>query len=138
MTVERGEHRARECSDGGDRSEQAGMTRDAAERPGVLVVDLADEQPPSPGIHLGRRRAIAPASRRVESQWLGREESRKPSELRVEPASGIPGARRSGEAVAPRLRVLENESQEHESEVAVDRPRPRRVLERQLDRSPAG
>ena len=53
--LERAEHRAREISDRVRRAEQPGMTRGSAQRPAVLVVDLADQAAPSPRIVLGRR-----------------------------------------------------------------------------------
>ena len=63
--------RRRSCARSGrprrGRAEQAGMAGDAPQRPGVLVVHLADQQPAAPRVDLGRRRAFAPGRRAADS-----------------------------------------------------------------------
>ena len=99
-------HRAR-------RAEEAGMPRHAVEGPRVLVVNLTDEQPSAPGaIVLRRRRAHTLVRRWPEEQIRARQIV---GELVVHPAA---------------VDRLEDQPEQDEPEVAVDRSRARRVLER--------
>ena len=65
LAGDRAQHRAREGADRRGRAEQSGVARGAAERPRVLVVDFADEQPSAPFVDFGRRRADSPRPRRT-------------------------------------------------------------------------
>ena len=56
------QHRARECPDRGGGPEQAGVAGRPAERPGILIMDFADERPPAPGIVFRRGDAVAPGT----------------------------------------------------------------------------
>ena len=97
----RGQQRARERSDCGGGAEQAGVAGRATESPGILVVHLADEDSPPPGIELRRCDARPQCPRRVEQQRLRRDERRHFPELRrqrrrrFEPPAGAAGVRAS-------------------------------------------
>ena len=116
VSLERLEHEPRERADRRRRAEQSGMRGDAAERRGVLVVHFADEQAAAPRIDLRRRDARRHAAG-------GRNCSRAPAtiasqrvELRVERRAPM---------------RLENEAEQHEAGIGVDRGRAGRALERQ-------
>ena len=122
----RGQQRARERSDCFGRAEQAGVAGRSTERPGILVVHLADEGSPPPGIELRRCDARPQCPGRVEQQRLHRDERRHFPELRrqrrrrFEPPAGARGS----------AGVLQDEPEQDEPEIAVDRSGPRRIFER--------
>ena len=94
--------------------EETGVSGDAAQRMRVLVVNFAGQQPAAPGIVFGGRRSRAPAFRWIELNLL---HDAHLSEHRVEPA-------------LERHVSVEDEAEEHEPQVAVDRLRTRCILER--------
>ena len=108
------EHAAREGADGRRRPEQPRVTRHAAERPGVLVVHLTDTAAGRATDRFRSARSVRAIPRgapKCRSSALGHR-----CELPIETcAAGI----------------LEDEPEQHEPEVAVDRLRPGRVFERQ-------
>jgi hypothetical protein len=93
-------------------------------------VHFASQQTPAPFVDFGRRRARAPGARRVEGQRLGRQETADSAELLGKPRGGIECAWRTTEGTAPRRGIFEDESEQDESKVAVDRLSVGRVLER--------
>src|SRR5262245_25292199 len=99
---------------GGGGAEQPRMAGNAPERVGVFVVDLSDEKTPAPFIDLGGRRSPEP-----ERRWI---------ELHVFNDAHL-GAQRV-EPRRQRLIIIEDESQQHESQIAIHRLTTGGVLER--------
>ena len=99
-------------------AEESRVPRRAAQCPGVLIVDLADQRSPAPEIQLRRRRPGAPCGRRVEAD--------------LSPAApGHDLVELGGEARSRGVAVRQDEPEQDEAEIAVDRTGARRVLQRQ-------
>src|SRR5688572_17706714 len=129
MAVQRMQRGAREGADGGSGTEEAGVAGGAAERPRVLVVDFAHQGASAPWIVLGGRDPRPQVAGRRETEWLVGDERRDPPELRREGRPGIDGARcdvrRPGLSTRRyTARILEDEREQHEPEIRVDRLRP--------------
>src|SRR5688500_10261058 len=92
-------------ADGRRRPEETRVPGGAAKHGAVLVVDLSDEQASAPRVVLGRRRPALPERRRMELQILHDPHLRQE---RLEPV-------REG------YLALEDEPEQHEAEIAVDR-----------------
>ena len=111
-------------ADAGRRAEQAGMTGNAAERRGVVVVHFADEHTAAPDVFVERHasaragRAADPAARRIARRG------------RVDGRRAVAGAsRRDCVELSVQRRAAaigREESEQDEAEIAVDRLRPRR------------
>jgi hypothetical protein len=114
-TFERAEHRAREIPHRFCRAEQPGVTRSSTKRPAVFIVNLADEPAPAPRIVLSRRDRTPQRGRWIEHERRRRDGAQQLLGLRLKWAP---------------TGILDDESEQDETEIAVNGLGVGRVLER--------